>query len=265
MNIIALAFDMAAAVKEFVSKAKRFYYHVMLFSCRCTKCDGSLTMIDDGRCKCDVCGEQFDPTVAFQRCSHCGGTPVLRVRRYQCGSCGQPINSVFLFDGIVFDARYFKQKMAESRQRKKELRQRVQDMLADCRSEPLSLEAPDLNSIPGLVDALNSLGSGIVVPALMELRSRFDLNRYQAHIRACLEAGPVTLHQMPALGKDSRLDLIWRFVAIIFLEHAGLVNVRQQDQTIWVMKCDDRKGQDFPGGTQEADGFKRPVGGAQAW
>jgi hypothetical protein len=265
MNIIALAFDMAAAVKDFVARAKRFYYDVMLFDCRCGKCDGSLTMLGDGRCRCDVCGEQFDPTAAFQRCSHCGGTPVLRVRRYRCTSCGQPVNSVFLFDGIVFDAGYFKQKMVESRQRKKELRQRVQEMLADCRSAPLSLEAPDLDSIPGLIDALNSLGSGIAVPALAELKGRFDLDRYQTHIQACLEAGPDTLRQIPALIEDPRLDLIWRFVGIIFLEHAGLVNIRQQGQTIWVMKCDDRKGQDLPGGTQEADGFKRPVGGAQAW
>ena len=48
MNIIALAFDMAAAVKEFVARAKRFYYHVMLFGCRCAKCNGSLTMLGDG-------------------------------------------------------------------------------------------------------------------------------------------------------------------------------------------------------------------------
>ena len=265
MNIIALAFDMAAAVKEFVARAKRFYYNVMLLGCRCPKCNGSLTMLGDGACRCDACGNQFDPTVAFQRCSHCGGKPVLRVRRYECRSCGRQINSVFLFDGIVFDAGYFKQKMAESRQRKKELRQRVQEMLADCRSGPLSPEAPDLNSIPGLIDALNNLGSGIVVPALLELKGRFDLNRYQAHIRACLEAGPVTLQQMPALGEDPRRDLIWRFIATIFLEHAGLVTVRQQGQTIWVMKCDDRKGQDLFGGTQEADGFKRPMGGTQAW
>lgn len=265
MNIIALAFDMAAAVKEFVGRAKRFYYHVMLFGCRCGKCNGPLTMIGDGRCKCDGCGDQFDPTVAFQRCSHCGGTPVLRVRRYQCRSCGQPIHSVFLFDGIVFDAGYFKQKMAESRQRKKELRQRVQEMLADCRSAPLSLEAPDLNSIPGLIDALNNLGSGIAVPALAELKGRFDLNRYQAHIRACLEAGPATLRRIPALIEDPRLDLIWRFVGVIFLEHAGLVTVRQQDQTIWVMRCDDREGQDIPGGAEEADGFEGPLGRVQAW
>jgi hypothetical protein len=179
MNIIALAFDMAAAVKEFMARARRFYYLVMLFACRCPKCNGSLTMIGDGRCRCDVCRYQFDPTAAFQQCPHCGGRPVLRVKRYQCKSCGRQINSVFLFDGIIFDARYFKQKMAESRRRKKELRERVQEMLAQCRSEPLRLDAPDLGSIPGLVEALSSLTGGLEVPVPPELKGKFDLDRFR--------------------------------------------------------------------------------------
>jgi hypothetical protein len=265
MNIITLAFDMAAAVKNFMVRARRFYYIVMLFGCRCPKCNGSLTMIADGRCKCNVCRHQFDPTVSFQRCPDCGGTPVLRVKRYQCKSCGRQINSVFLFDGIIFDVGYFRKKMAESRRRKKELRQRVQEMLAECRSEPLTLDAPDLSSIPGLVDALSSLTGGLEVPVPPELKSKFDLDRYQAHVVSCLEAGPSTLRDIPPLIDDLRLDLVWRFIAVIFLEHAGSVHVRQQGQTIWVMKFDDREGQDIPGEIEETDGFKRPVGGAQAW
>jgi hypothetical protein len=265
MNIITLSFDMAAAVKNFMARARRFYYMVMLFGCRCPKCNGSLTMIGDGRCRCEACRYRFDPTVAFQRCPDCGGTPVLWVRRYQCKSCGRQINSVFLFDRIVFDAGYFRKKMAESRRRKKELRQRVQEMLAQCRSGPLTLDAPDLGSIPGLVEALSSLAGGIEVPVPPELKGKFDLDRYQAHVTSYLEAGPSTLRDIPPLIDDLRLDLVWRFIAVIFLEHAGSVHIRQQGQTIWVMKFDDREGQDFSGEIEETDGFKRPVGGAQAW
>jgi len=265
MNIITLAFDMAAAVKEFMARAKRFYYLVMLFGCRCRKCNGSLTMIGDGRCRCDVCRHEFDPTVAFQRCSHCGGAPVLRVKRYQCKSCGLQVNSVFLFDGVVFDAGYFRQKMTESRRRKKELRQRVQEMLAQCRSGPLTLDAPDLNSVPGLVDALSNLTGGLDVPVPLELKGKFDLDRYQTHIASCLGAGPSTLRNIPPLIDDLRLDLVWRFIAVIFLEHAGSVHVRQQGQAIWVMKFDEREGQYLLGEIEEVDGIKRPVGGAQAW
>ena len=264
MNIVARAFDMAVAVKEFMARAKRFYYLVMLFGYRCPKCNGSLTMVGDSRCRCDICNRQFDPTVRFQRCSNCGGAPVLRVKRYQCKSCNGQINSVFLFDGVVFDAGYFRKKMAESRQRKKELRQRVQEMLAQCRPKPLPLDAPDLSSVPGLMEALSGLTGGLEVPLPPELKGKFDLDRYQAHITSHLEAGPSTLRNIPALIDDLRLDLIWKFIAVIFLAHTGSVHVRQQGQAIWVIRHDDREGQDIPGETEGTDGFERPEGRVQA-
>jgi len=88
MNIITIAFDMAKAVEVFVQKAKRFFYSVMLLGHRCPKCNGSLIMVPEGKCRCSSCGNEFDPTVTFQRCSACGSTPILRVRRYQCSKCG---------------------------------------------------------------------------------------------------------------------------------------------------------------------------------
>jgi len=118
MNIVDRAFEMARVVENFVQKARHFFYCVMLVGHRCPKCDGSLQIVAEGRCKCNSCGSEFDPTVAFQSCSSCGGTPVLRVRKYQCKDCGSDIRSKFLFDGLVFDAEYFRQRVAQSRQRK---------------------------------------------------------------------------------------------------------------------------------------------------
>jgi len=137
MNIVTLAFDMADAVGVFVQKAKRFFYCVVLFGYRCPKCNGSLVMAAEGRCKCTSCCIEFDPTVKFQSCSECGGVPVLRVRRYQCKNCGSDISSKFLFDGLVFEAEYFRQKVAESRERMKEQRERVWQMLEESRSADL--------------------------------------------------------------------------------------------------------------------------------
>jgi hypothetical protein len=236
MNILTLSFDMATAVQQLFAKAKRFYYLVMLFGHRCPKCNGSLTMVAEGRCMCESCKYDFDPTVEFQRCSSCGGIPALRVSRYQCGKCGCDIKSTFLFDGLIFDSRYFCRKMAESRQRKKELKQRVQEMLVQCRSEPLTLDAPDLNSVPGLIDALNSLTSGAEVTIPLELKGKFDLNLYQRHIESFLDEGPANLREIPPLSENLRLDLIWRFIAAIFLDHAGMIYVYQEHQNIWVMK-----------------------------
>jgi len=111
---------MAKAVDIFIEKAKGFFYSVMLLGYRCPKCNGSLTMATEGKCKCLSCGNEFDPTVTFQRCSACGGVPVLKVRHYECKNCHSAIRSKFLFDGLVFDAEYFRQKVADSRRRKQE-------------------------------------------------------------------------------------------------------------------------------------------------
>lgn len=246
-NIVILAVEMAAAIEHLVVRARRFYYIAMLFGCRCPQCRGTLTMVAESRCRCDRCRYEFDPTTLFQRCPSCGGVPVLKVRRYQCRKCGGEIRSLFLFDGIVYDARYFCRKMAESRRRRAQLRERVQAMLAECRSPPLTLDATDLQSVPGLAAALDALTSGLEQIGPPEPRESFDLGRYQQHVNSCLEAGPAELRHMPPLIEDPRRDLIWRFIAVIFLEHAGCVCTRQQDATIWVMKAADREGQDVSG------------------
>lgn len=237
MNIRSLAFDMAKAVEVFMQKAKKFFYSVMLLGHRCPKCNGSLIMVPEGRCKCTSCGNEFDPTVTFQRCTDCGGTPILRVRRYQCSKCHSDIRSKFLFDGIVFDTEYFRQKVAESRQRKKEQRERVRKILAESRSADLPLGEVDLAGVPGLVDALNSLTAGLDTAFAVESREEFDLKRYEKHIQAHIQDFPLTLGEIPPLSKESaRKDLIWRFIAVIFLDHAGAVDVWQENRDVMVMK-----------------------------
>ena len=267
MNIIAAAFDMVRAVESFVEKAKKFFYSVMLLGHRCPKCHGSLTMMLDGRCTCTSCGSEFDPTVTFQRCSACGGTPILRVRRYQCRKCYSDIRSKFLFDGLIFDTEYFRQKVAESRQRRKEQRERVREMLAECRSDDLPLGAVDLTGIPGLVDALNSLTAGMDGAFAFEPRDEFDLKRYEKHIQDHIRDFPLALDEIPPLSRESaRKDLIWRFIAAIFLDHAGIVDIWQEREDIMVIKHEaNRKGQDVSGESEGTDGIERPVGGIEAW
>jgi hypothetical protein len=262
MNIIKLAFEMTAAVKDFFGKARRFYYLVMLLGCRCPKCNDSLAMVGEGICRCNSCNCEFDPTVAFQRCSTCGGAVVLRVRRYYCKDCGIELRSKFLFDGLVFEKKYFRAKMAESRQRKKEQRERVRQMLAQSRSEMLPLEAMDLNVVPDLVDALNGLTAGLDTDFAVASREEFDLKRYQSHIQAHIQDFPMNLLDIPPLN-DSRKDVIWRFVAVIFLAHTGIVDIWQEDSNIMVIKHVDRKRCDIFEGTEGADGCQRPLGGIE--
>ncbi|MFC1794741.1 hypothetical protein ACFL3Q_14275, partial [Planctomycetota bacterium] len=59
-------------------------------------------------------------------------------------------------------------------------------------------------------------------------------------------------------------DLIWRFIAVIFLAHAGIIDVWQQGQNIIVIKHEtNRKRQDVLGELEEADGIQGSVGGAE--
>ena len=41
---------------------------------------------------------------------------------------------------------------------------------------------------------------------------------------------------MPPLGENLRKDLIWRFIAVIFLAHAGVVDVWQEGRDVMVIK-----------------------------
>jgi len=265
MNIITLAFDMAEAIEVFMGKARKFFYSVMLLGHRCPKCNGQLIMASEGKCRCVSCKKEFDPTVAFQRCSECGGVPVLRVRRYQCKNCGSDIQSKFLFDSLVFDHDYFRHKMIESRKRKAEQRERVKQMLAESRSADLPLGAVDLTGIPGLLDALNGLTAGLDVAFAATSRDEFDLKRYEGHIQAHIQDSPISLLDIPPLSNDPRKDLIWRFIAVIFLAHAGIVNIWQDGHNIMVMKHEtNRKRQDILGESEESDGIERPLGGVEA-
>jgi len=265
MNIRHLAFEMAEAVEAFLQKARRFFYTVMLIGHRCPKCNGSLAMVSESRCRCVSCGKEFDPTVTFQRCSKCGGVPVLRVRRYQCRDCGANIISKFLFDGVVLDPDYFRQRMAESRKRKQQQGERVRQMLAESRSGDLPLDHADLGSVPGLVDALNALTAGMDEAIAVEAREEFNLKAYESHVRAHIQDFPASLTDIPPLSENPKKDLIWRFIAVIFLAHASVLNVWQDGPEVMVKKREaDRKGQDVPGESENTDGFERPMGRAEA-
>jgi len=266
MNIVTLAFDMAKTVEVFVEKARRFFHSVMLLGHFCSQCNGSLVMVAEGTCRCVLCGTEFDATVAFQRCPACGGVPVLRVRRYECRTCGSPITSKFLFDGLVFDAEYFRQKMAESRQRRSEQRERVKQMLAESRSAGLALAGAELSSVPGLMDALNGLTAGLADRITVEGRDEFDLKRYESHMRAHIQDVPSRLTGMPPLRGDARKDLIWRFIAALFLTHTGVIDIWQEGRDVMVMKHEtDREGQDVPGEPEGPDGVEGPLGRAGAF
>ena len=127
--------------------------------------------------------------------------------------------------------------MAESRQRNREQKERVRKMLAECRSQALDMPAAiDLKSVPGLLDALNSLATEGDVEFDIHSRNDFDMERYQTGIQAHIRDIPVSLDEIPHLIENTRKDRIWRFIAVIFMAHAGLIDIWQEGHDIMVMK-----------------------------
>jgi chromatin segregation and condensation protein Rec8/ScpA/Scc1 (kleisin family) len=169
--------------------------------------------------------------------------------------------SRFVFDGLVFDVEYFRQKMEEHRQRTAGRMERVREMLAASRSPAIAAGPLDLANHPGLLDALDALVDGSPVALQIEPRSRFDLKAYQAHVQANLGTLGRDFDEIPALRSDDRFDRVWRFIAVIFLAHEGRVRVVQDGEEIMVMQREtDREGQDISGELEEADGVEGLVG-----
>jgi hypothetical protein len=75
----------------------------------------------------------------------------------------------------------------------------------------------------------------------------------------------VNLLDIPPLSEDARKDLIWRFIAVIFLSHTGIVDTWQDEQDIMVIKHEtDTEGQGVFGELEEADRIERPLGRVEA-
>lgn len=233
-DIITFALALDAMLAQLMDRVRQFYYAVVLVGHACPECGGTLSMIREQRCTCRSCGHTFDPTVVFQPCGSCGAEPRVRIRRYECSHCGAEIVSRFLFDGLVFDAAYFREKMAEHRERRR--RERSEHLPA-----PIAERSPDLEPPPATLDGLGELNA--ILDALirgdtrlprLSQRDEFDLRAYETHVKT--HTGPIAIsfEQIPPRSENTPRDRIWRFIAIIFLAHAGTLDVWQERTTIWL-------------------------------
>jgi len=256
-EIIRRAFELAQAVETFVGHARDFYYEVMLSNTACPRCEGDLRMLRESYCRCASCGSAFDPTVAFQRCPDCEGRIRLRICRYRCVLCGADVRSRFVFDACVYDAEYFRERMAQSRQRELERCDRAREAFIDTRSAVLPPISAGLDEVPGLIEALNGLVADPALAALVPLAAKgFDLKRYEAHLQAYLCDPETDFDEIPPLDGNRRLDRIWRFITIIFMAHTGALELRQDGAEITVIRCGtDRKGQSVLNELEVPDGI----------
>jgi len=236
MDIISQASEMRTAVETFVSHARRYFYEVMLSGYSCPDCKGALVMTSDGNCSCTSCGSEFDPTIAFQKCGNCGGNVRLKICRYQCVNCSEIVRSRFVFDGNVFDKEYFKQRMKQSREKSRQKREKIIEELIENRSDLLEADYIDFSAVEGLEDAIDELTLLPQLAGFIPLCKGFDLKRYQKHLQAHIGDFEVCFDDIPQLEEDTRLDRIWRFVAVIFMEHLGTMELYQKDEVIYIKR-----------------------------
>ena len=219
----------------FKEQVKDFYFRLLLGKHECPKCGGGLAMVGPSRCACS-CGNIFDPTLAFQQSTCCGAKLVLKTFHYACSRCYQTVQSRFLFDERVFDGAYFREMMRESRARAKRKREEVRRLLAGSRSDALLLmDAPCLESIPGLAEALNAfIGTEIAGACAYAPKSGFRMGDYRNHILSILGVGSRLFSDITPLTDDCRRDKIWRFITLIFMAQDREVELTQYGRDILV-------------------------------
>jgi hypothetical protein len=137
--------------------------------------------------------------------------------------------------------------MRESRARAKRKREEIRRFLAESRSAELPLmEAPDLESIPGLVADLDDFiraSSNEMSEMAFDTPSSFRMDDYREHILSALGWSPMLFSKIIPIIEDDRQDKIWRFITLIFMEHDLEVELTEQDRDLLVQRvCNEAYG-----------------------
>lgn len=236
--LVALA-RVEKRIERFKAEARDFYLKVMLSVHTCEQCGGGLEMIGRSQCVCRACEARVDPTTAFQRSLCCGAVLVRKRTHYACSGCGRIAPSRFLFNERLFDEDYFREMMRSSRERARRKKEALWQAVLENRSEHLVLDQePDLDAIPGLTEALNAFLDSPPpdLDAIEGLTSCFDLGAYRRHILECLGSSARPFSAIQHFQGHVRLDRVFRFVTLIFMDHAGEVELDQQQGELLVQR-----------------------------
>ena len=224
-------------IADYRDRARALFHAVVLLPFACPECQGGLAMTAPSRTKCNACGHELDPTIAFQRSSCCESPLRWARHHYVCSSCHTVVPSRFLFVERVFDTAYFRERMAESRERKRRRREEMKRLLAWEHAGnwlPEMLPGPD--ALNGLFSELDTLsGRGLPGAEVRLAADPFSLEHYCAVICHSLTHGARRFDALPALNADLRLDRTRRFMALVFMEHFRQVKLRQTDADILVI------------------------------
>jgi len=226
-------------IDEFKEHAKAFYFEVVLSAHQCPKCNGGLHMTGISTCQCSVCGNEIDPTIHFQQSPCCGSPLIRKTYHYACSGCNRIVPSRFIFDEKIFDREYFREMMGESRIRAKKKREEVRRLLADSRSDVLTIyERLDLESVSGMLQDLDEFiqQSESSHQYDFDIENNFSMDDYKNHILSVLTWNSILFSNITPLTDDCRRDRVRRFITLIFMQNDREVELIQDARDIWVQK-----------------------------
>ena len=174
-------------------------------------------MTGQSQCSCSF-GHVLDPTLTFQQSPCCSAKLIRKTFHYACSQCHKTVPSRFLFDERLFDKAYFREMMRGARTRQRIKREGLKLLLAGSRSDtPMLLDEPNLESIPGLKEALDGfIGNEMVGLKDFLSRSDFSMDDYRNHILSTMGNGSILFSDIPPLIEEPRRDRIWRFITLVF-------------------------------------------------
>ncbi len=226
-------------ISQLKDKTKIFYFRVLLSSFQCPKCNGKLTMTGENQCSC-ICGEAFDPTIAFQKSACCVAKLIRKTYHYVCSRCKKVNPSRFLFDERIFDRAYFSEMMNASRVKAKKKKEEMIKLLMEERSGELPLlQDPCLESVPGLLADLDhfvGVDEGESYNPVLETNSLFSMEDYRSHILSALDCGSRFFSKINNLGADHREDKVNRFVTLIFMQNDQEVELTQYENDLLIQR-----------------------------
>jgi len=223
-------------ISAFRTKARKYYFDVLLILYKCPRCQGRFILDDDAKAKCP-CGNEFDPTIEFQ-ISDCCAAKLLRKRlHYVCSKCHKIMPSIFLFDERLFDRDYFLDKMRQLRESRRWERFEKAQMLLIGRSNNLILtNEVELDAIPNLFNDLNQLLGFSLGQETYDHEDRSQsFDQYRDHILGLL-TDEILFSAISPIESENRADRVYRFITLIFMEHEREVNLFPYGNDILVKK-----------------------------
>jgi hypothetical protein len=149
--------------------------------------------------------------------------------------CGDVVPSIFLFDEVIFDSEYFREKMRLSREQRRREQAKTRAILRAERSGILSIfDEVDLNALPGLLTDLDDLiGARSIEERSQDWERNLSIEDYRRHIVNLLDA-EIVFSSISPLFPEERRDKVYRFISLIFMEQDREVSLSQYGEDILV-------------------------------